>query len=330
MNFSTNLATGELTQGDAKRYFSTFGWFAFAFYLILSAVSTAVVSAVALISPELLNSYLFSEIFSLITLYAISFPIAHVILARLPKVQPLKAELSCGDVLKAICICEAFILVGSKISDLLITAFSRASNTLPENPVAVSTTVQPIWMTLLFSVLLAPILEEIFFRKLVCDRMLPLGELYAVIIPSAFFAVCHGNFFQVFYTFLLGCFFSFIYVKTGKLRYTVILHVVVNFLGTVPPKILNELLARHAPQGDEAITAAASLSALAAILYSLLTLAVAVVGAVILVKNFRKIRFDSGILPPPRGKAASCALMNAGIAAAIAMYAFVLLGSLVV
>jgi membrane protease YdiL (CAAX protease family) len=42
---------------------------------------------------------------------------------------------------------------------------------------------------------------------------------------SAFtFAVYHGNFTQFFYAFGLGILFAFIYSKTGKLRYTVFLH----------------------------------------------------------------------------------------------------------
>lgn len=41
------------------------------------------------------------------------------------------------------------------------------------------------------------------------------------------------NFNQFFYAALLGGFFAFIYVKTGNLKYTIGLHMVVNFFGSV-------------------------------------------------------------------------------------------------
>ena len=47
------------------------------------------------------------------------------------------------------------------------------------------------------------------------------------------FGLFHGNLNQFVYTFLVGAFWAFIYVKTGRLRYTIYLHMALNFMGSV-------------------------------------------------------------------------------------------------
>ena len=47
------------------------------------------------------------------------------------------------------------------------------------------------------------------------------------------FGLFHGNLNQFVYAFVLGCFFAFLYVKTGKLKITIALHMIFNFMGGV-------------------------------------------------------------------------------------------------
>lgn len=69
-----------------------------------------------------------------------------------------------------------------------------------------------------------PILEELIFRRLVIDSTSKYGFGAAIMISAFTFAVYHGNFTQFFYAFMLGLIFAYIYCNTGKLRYTVLLH----------------------------------------------------------------------------------------------------------
>ena len=46
----------------------------------------------------------------------------------------------------------------------------------------------------------------------------------------------------MFYAFLLGLVFGYVYLRTGKLRYSIILHMLINFMGSVlAPEILGSL-----------------------------------------------------------------------------------------
>ncbi len=332
LKFTPDLLTGRLSEDDAKKYFSRFGWFAVVFNVAITAFQMIAITLLQALAPSLLSNYLISEILSLISIYAVAFPIALLVLAPLPTVTPVKEKMRTRDFVCAVCICEALMLVGSYISSFVLSVFSSflggASFT---NPLASSVESQPLWATLLFTAILAPLLEEIFFRGAVCKKLLILGEGYAVVLSSAFFALCHGNFFQLFYSFIIGCFFGFIYVKTGKLRYTVMLHMIVNLIGTVVVTLVLDFADIESWLSDTfEVTAENMYQVLAFVGYEAVILGASIFGLIMLFKNKKRIRFDSGLLPPPERRGVSCVMMNSGVAVAIAIFAFSLLGSLLI
>ncbi len=332
IKFTPDLLSGRLSEDDAKRYFSRFGWFAFAFSIILSLSQTAIILPIRTFAPQLLQNHVVIELLSFVPIYAISFPLALLILAPLPTVKPVGEKLRVRDILCMLCICQALMFIGNLISSFIITAFQMSlGGVLLENPVASAVDRQPIWVTLLFTVLLAPIFEELFFRGAVCKKLLILGEGYAVVLSSAFFALCHGNFFQLFYAFTTGCFFGFIYVKTGKLLYTTVCHICVNFFGTVVISAITDMANIDEFLETMLITSENIVGVVAFMGYELLMLGVTIFGIALLLKNKRRIRFDSGLLPPPEGgRGVSCVFLNFGVAAAIALFALSFMGTLLV
>ena len=62
--------------------------------------------------------------------------------------------------------------------------------------------------------------------------------------------------------------------------------------------------------------------------YEIITYGLAIAGIVILFKQRTKIHLGAGLLPPPEGKGVSCVLLNAGVAAAIAVFAVTMLLSI--
>jgi membrane protease YdiL (CAAX protease family) len=82
-------------------------------------------------------------------------------------------------------------------------------------------------------VLVAPICEELIFRRILFRRLLPMGENFAILMSALAFSLFHCNLFQAVYAFALGVLFGCVIVKTGRLRYTVALHMILNFLGSV-------------------------------------------------------------------------------------------------
>ena len=95
------------------------------------------------------------------------------------------------------------------------------------------TVVSPLWCNLLFLVILAPVFEEIFLRKLIIDRLRPYGELAAILLSGIAFGLVHGNLHQLLYACASGILFGWIYVKTGNIVVNISLHATLNFIGGV-------------------------------------------------------------------------------------------------
>ena len=86
---------------------------------------------------------------------------------------------------------------------------------------------------MLFIVLLGPFLEEFIFRKLLIDRTRAFGEKNAILFSAFLFGLFHINPLQFFYAFGIGLILGYIYVRTGKVLYTWMMHAFINFLGCV-------------------------------------------------------------------------------------------------
>ena len=78
---------------------------------------------------------------------------------------------------------------------------------------------------------MAPLMEEMAFRGLIMTKTRQYSsEWAAVIFSSILFGLWHRNLGQFFATTAMGVIFSWIYIKTGKLRHAMLAHCVSNVL----------------------------------------------------------------------------------------------------
>ena len=77
-------------------------------------------------------------------------------------------------------------------------------------------------------VVIGPILEELIFRKFMLDRTRAYGEKTAIIFSAVCFGLFHGNLTQFLYAGCVGLFLGYVYCKTGKVLYTMIMHMLLN------------------------------------------------------------------------------------------------------
>ena len=120
------------------------------------------------------------------------------------------------------------------IIGLVITALISITTPVDiTNPVEKLLNSTNIWINLFLISIIGPIFEEFFFRKLLIDRTIKYGAKLSIILSALMFGLFHGNLNQFFYTFLIGGFFAYVYIKTGKLIYPILLHILVNLMGSV-------------------------------------------------------------------------------------------------
>lgn len=91
--------------------------------------------------------------------------------------------------------------------------------------------------------ILPAIFEELLFRKFLIDRTIRYGEFISCAMSGIMFGLWHGNFQQFFFAFFVGVLFSFVYIRTGNIIYTMIMHASMNLVTTtVTMQLLAEFL----------------------------------------------------------------------------------------
>ena len=101
----------------------------------------------------------------------------------------------------------------------------------------------PLAVNIVCVCLLGPLCEELLFRGLVAGRLARYGQAPGAFVSALLFALYHANLEQFFYAFLLGLLLAYVYYRTGLLRVSVALHMVLNFFGAVVSLLLPDCAA---------------------------------------------------------------------------------------
>ncbi len=206
--------------------------------VIFISLATVLAQLVAIlliraIAPEWEQTNWYLIAVSTLPMYLVAMPLSLLLFRFAKPSKPAGARMSLGVWLGALVICFALTYIGNYIGTFVNLILEMITGKPPVNNIEELTASTPFWANLLFVGILAPVLEEIFYRKLVIDRLLTFGELPAILLSGILFGLIHGNFGQFFYAAILGVVFGFIYVRTGKLRYTIGLHMAINLWGGV-------------------------------------------------------------------------------------------------
>ena len=344
LKFQLNAETGCMTEEDTKRYFSAVGLAVFLFTLTYFLGGLLIGFLIGGIAPWLIDHDFLYNLITLIPLYGMAFPVLLLMLRRLPKDAATIENMGVSGFLKGLCVCQFFTIAGNFISIWLLSAYQMLSRRELSNPAVTMTEDQSFWINLLFVAILGPVLEELVFRKILCDRLLPLGEGYAVVISAAIFALVHGNFFQIFYAFFLGLIFGLIYVKTGRIRYSIIYHGAINFLnGVVSTWILEkiepiinedainrmlELSQQGTAESVREMLHSFLIPMIPLLIYEAVAYGLAICGLVFLLVGYKRIRLTKGLLPPPEQGWVANVFLNGGVAAALTCFAVIFVLSL--
>ncbi len=134
-------------------------------------------------------------------------------------------------VLLVICLSATYLAsIVTQMFNLIIMSITKQPISNNLNDIIMSS---DIVFTFIMTCILAPIIEEIMFRKIMLNKLSLFGEHSAATISALTFALYHANFQQFLYAFLLGLIFSYITIKSGTILYAIILHAMVNFTGSI-------------------------------------------------------------------------------------------------
>ena len=185
---------------------------------------------------EDVNRGLVSILLSTLPLYLIGLPAAVFLFGKLSSFtdNTEKQDFDSFRLMNYFFVCYSFLFAGGLLSSWLKNFLSKALGKTVSDPASLLIISDvPGWLLILATVIIAPIGEEFLFRYLPYKKLCGFGILPYMLISSFCFSLFHMNFFQGIYTFPAALVFSYVYAKSGKLRFPIILHMMINLMGSV-------------------------------------------------------------------------------------------------
>lgn len=201
------------------------------FPIVIQLLTGIVASVLYVLGLDLLSNPWFVWAVSSLPLYVMGVPIYLLIIRPLPIHPQSQSKLPASRFLVLLLICFPVTYLGNLIGTLLSAVLSggTAQNSIETyltdgGPLALFTTI-----------IVAPVVEEYVFRKQLLDRCECYGEKTAMVFSALAFGLFHMNFYQFFYAFGVGLILAYVYLRTRSLRYPVLIHMIINFLGSAVP-----------------------------------------------------------------------------------------------
>ncbi len=271
-----------------------------AYYVITAAAQFAAQYAVLAWAPAWAEAGWFAPALAFLPMYCIGFPIFLWLLPKAPprELLPEKRRIPGREMLPILLMSLGILYPGNLLGqglDWLIRRLPHVSG--GGNPLEAMTESSGTWAFFLVAVVIAPILEELTFRKLLLDRMRSIDKPSALVYTALAFGLFHSNPVQFFYAFGVGLLFGCIYLRTGRVVYTMALHILVNFLGSAAALFLMgdlELASLDLANLDPAALMDRLLPLLGLGVYALVLISGSIAGIVLLIRHRRSLRVGDG------------------------------------
>ena len=306
-----------------RRFFSKIGFNYFALGIIVLVLNLFIGLFISMINPNLLSNQTMMTFFSTIWTYLLPLPIFIYIMRKTEAKTFEKHNMTIKTFVICISITMFLMWIGNIMGVIITSGIGSLIQHEVANPIHDVINNSGLIANLIIITTIAPIFEELIFRKLLIDRTIKYGGTISVLLSGLLFAFFHGNLNQFFYAFLLGGFFAIIYIKTGQIKYTIGLHMIINFIGSVVSLFVSQPLMDLANGSVISPT-----STFGVILYILITLGLTVMGLIYSIKYFDKSRFDGSekeiILKNP----VNTILLNPGIICFILLMSYTIFTSI--
>ena len=152
-----------------------------------------------------------------------------------------------GDVILIFISGVALSALGTMATDFITRALNSLVGTPLPSAAFSSTMPHNLFQFLTLSlctVIIAPLCEEIIFRGFLLMPMRKYGDLTAILVSAAIFALFHGNVDQLAYAFISGIFLGIITVRSNSILPSVILHsannLIVSVISYMPKSMFGE------------------------------------------------------------------------------------------
>lgn len=216
-----------------KKFFSKIGFSYFILGLSALIFQIILVNLTYYANTNILSDFNIFTIMTALCNYVLPLPLFLYLMKRTESEKISSHSIGIATMVKYIAVTFTLMWAGNIFGLIITSLLGGVIQTNIENPVENLINSSDMIINLLLISIIGPIFEEFIFRKVLVDRTIKYGARVSIILSAIIFGFFHGNLNQLFYAFLMGGFFAYVYIKTGKIIYTIILHIIVNLMGSV-------------------------------------------------------------------------------------------------
>ena len=313
-------------RNSAKRDFSNIGLSYFLFWVVALIVSIFVSIILQYGFPHATENYFVRIMAGILPMYLVGAPVCWLMMKRVPAEAPAKNRWNAGQIIGGFIVAYSLMYIGSiagtYLGQIIESYFPDAQAST--NSVQELVFTGEMWVNVLVMVMVGPVVEELLFRKLLCDRLKPYGDWVTILVTGMMFGIFHGNLTQGIYAFMFGAFLAYVYLRTGNIFITIGYHITANFMGSVLPLLV---LSSADVDGLEAMLETGDVTAIEEFIsenaaafalyggYIMLVLGLMITGIIILIVTLARGRakFEPGRIQIPSGKKFTTVIVNVGM-----------------
>ncbi len=223
---------------DVKYYRRTMSFVGISYFLLMLFYfgATILITIVAsIIDPALAQTQMLAMIVNAISLYAIATPLFLLILNRLIPFKiapPQKLGFSAKQIFVFIIfmlgVAYSFNMITFFVQSMLTSLTGIEAQNIMEDMFEGDNL---IWL-FINACIVAPIGEEILFRKVLHQKIGHLGDVCYIVTSGVIFGLFHGNLSQLLYATALGMIFAYVYLRSGEIIIPICLHFIMNVFGS--------------------------------------------------------------------------------------------------
>lgn len=326
-----------------KKFCSSVGMNFFLFFLLVSVIQVVISLVITHCAMELVVfHYWVVMLLTMTPIYLVGYPFLRWISRKQQTVELKQHSMSGGAFVIVLLMCFGVMIVGNIIGLLVNGGIGMIKGSPVMDSLEALLGNSTLAVNILIAGIVGPIFEELMFRKILVDRLARYGEAAAIVVSGLMFGLFHGNFGQFFYATFLGFIFAFVYLKTGKIKYTIFLHIIINMSSTLMLPVIQALDMSKVQKLQELAMSGALLQdasmvqymgeilvpLLILVVYELAIYGMAIAGIILLCVYRKKFVCDRGEITIPKGKKFSILWGNAGMICftimCLAMFALVI------
>lgn len=213
----------------------------FVLAVVAISVQTMIELLVMIFKPSIADADWYIWVLTAFSLIIVGFPIYYLILKNIPdtpKGEVVRLKFSQFIVIFFICAAAMYITSFFGAFITLLISYIKGEELI--NPAYEAIMKGNFLMAIIYAAIIAPIFEEFIFRKLLLNKLRRFGDIPAILMTGIAFGLFHMNLSQIFYATVLGFIFAYVAIRTNTIKYTILLHMIINLIGTLATPLITK------------------------------------------------------------------------------------------